>query len=91
MATSTQSKTPKVDTIFQHATDAQEQFAGAARKAGTAYLDSCEKAVDRAIEFELRFADSTRQDWMKSIAETRTDLVRELTHTYTSTARTLLR
>jgi hypothetical protein len=93
MATSTQTKnaTPTVEVILDRATEAQEQFTTAARKAGHAYLDSYEKAVDRAIDLELRFAESTRQDWVKSVAEAQTDFARELTQTYASTARTLLK
>ncbi len=92
MATSTQTKTtPTLDGLFERTTDAQEQFVSAARKAGNAYLDTYEKAVDRAIELEVRFADSTRQDWLKSIVAAQTDFAREITQTYASTARTLLK
>jgi hypothetical protein len=92
MATSTQAKTtPTLDGLFERTTDAQEQFVSAARKAGNAYLDTYEKAVDRTLELELRFAETTRQDWVKSIVESQTDFARELTQTYASTARTLLK
>lgn len=89
--TQTKNSTSTVDSAFERAGAAQEQFATAARKAGHAYLDSYEKAVDRAIELELKLAGSTQQDWIKSIAETQADFARELTNTYTSTARTLLK
>jgi hypothetical protein len=93
MATSTQTKTgtPSLDGLFERTTEAQDQFATAARKAGHAYLDTYEKAVDRAIDLELKFAEGTRQDWVKSLAEAQADFARELTHTYASTARTLLK
>jgi hypothetical protein len=93
MATSTQNRnaTPTVSAVIDRATEAQEQFTTAARKAGNAYLDTYEKAVDRAIDLELRFAESTRQDWIKSVAEAQTGFARELTETYASTARTLLK
>jgi hypothetical protein len=92
MATSTQTKsTPTLEGLFERTTDAQEQFVTATRKAGNAYLDTYEKAVDRTLELELRFAESTRQDWVKSIVESQTDFARELTQTYASTARTLLK
>ncbi|HET9126006.1 MAG TPA: hypothetical protein VFN65_14085 [Solirubrobacteraceae bacterium] len=92
MATSTQTKSaPNLDGLFERTTDAQEQFLAAARKAGNAYLDSYEKVVDRAIELEVRFAESSRQDWLKSIVEAQSDFARELTHTYTGTVRTLLK
>jgi hypothetical protein len=89
--TQTRNSTPSIDGVFERAGEAQEQFAAAARKAGKAYLDSYEKAVDRATELQLKLADSTQQDWIKSIAETQADFARELTNTYTSTARTLLK
>jgi hypothetical protein len=89
--TQTKTSTPTVDGMFERAGQAQEQFTAAARKAGNAYLDSYEKAVDRAIELELRVAGSTQQEWVKSIAETQADFARELANTYTSTARTLLK
>lgn len=92
MATSTQTKTaPTLEGLFERTTDAQEQFVAAARKAGHAYLDSYEKAVDRAIELELRLVDSTRQDWLKSIVTAQTDFAREISQTYAGTARTLLK
>jgi hypothetical protein len=93
MATTTQNKTstPSIDGIFERAGEAQEQFVAAARKAGHAYLDSYDKAVDRAIALELKLAGSTQQDWVKSIVETQADFARELTSTYTSTARSLLK
>ena len=92
MATSTQTKTtPTLDGLFERTTDAQEQFVGAARKAAGAYLDTYEKAVDRAIELELRLADSTRQEWVKSIVSAQTDFARDISQTYASTARTLLK
>lgn len=93
MATTTQTKntTASINSVFERAGEAQEQFVAAARKAGNAYLDSYEKAVDRAIELELKLAGTTQQDWIKSIAETQADFTRELAGTYTSTARSFLK
>ena len=91
MATTRTNPTPTIDGMFDRAGEAQEQFTGAARKAGNAYLDTYEKAVDRAIELELKLAGSTQQNWIKSIAESQTELARDLTQAYTSTARTLLK
>jgi hypothetical protein len=92
MAT-TQAKTqiPAFEGIFEHANDAGEQFVAAARKAGHAYLDTYEKAVDRVIELELKVAGSTQQDWLKNLIEAQADFAREVTSSYTSTARTLLK
>ena len=89
--TQTKNTISSIDGVFERAGEVHEQFAAAARKAGSAYLDSYEKVVDRAIELELKLAGTTQQDWIKSIAETQAEFARELTNTYTSTARTLLK
>jgi lipopolysaccharide biosynthesis regulator YciM len=89
--TQTRNSTPSIDGVFDRAGETQEQFADTARKVGKAYLDSYEKTVDRATELHLKLAATTQQDWIKSIAETQAELARELTGTYTSTARSLLK
>ncbi|MGI8714356.1 MAG: hypothetical protein ACR2NR_14515 [Solirubrobacteraceae bacterium] len=89
--TQTKNSTQTIDGLFERAGQAQEQFAAAASKAGNAYLDSYEKAVDRAIELELKLAGSTQQEWIRGIVESQADFTRELTNTYTSTARTFLK
>ena len=92
MAT-TQNKTgtPTFDATFEQAKETGEQFVTAARKAGNVYLDSYEKAVDRAIELELKFAGMTQQEWLKGLVETQADFTREVTSSYTSTERSLLK
>ena len=79
------------DAAFEQARQTGEQFLTAARKAGSVYLASYEKAVDRAIELELKFAGMTQQEWIKGLVETQADFARELTNSYTSTARSLLK
>jgi hypothetical protein len=88
--TQTKNGGPAAEAAFAQVKDLNEQFLSAARKAGTMYLDSYEKAVDRTIELELKFAGLTQQEWLKDLVETQTKLARELTSTYTSTARSLL-
>ena len=61
------------------------------RKTGNAYVDSYEKAVDRAIELELQFAGLTKQEWLKATIQAQADLTREFTNLQTSTARSLLK
>jgi hypothetical protein len=93
MATSTKTRNPSAsfDTAFEQFKDSSEQFLSYARKAGNAYLDSYEKAVDRAIELERRVADTSQQEWLKSVIETQTDFARELSSSYTTTARSFLK
>ena len=78
------------DAAFEQFKDSGEQFVTVARKAGNLYLDSYEKAVDRAVEFELKVADATPQEWLKNLIETQVKFTKELSSSYTTTARSLL-
>ena len=91
MAT-TQNKngTAGFDTAFEQVKDSGEQVLSAARKAGQVYVDSYEKVVDRAIEAQLKVAGATNQEWLKSLIEAQADFTREVTQTYTTTARSFL-
>jgi hypothetical protein len=92
MAT-TASKTgaPSFDTAFNQVRDSGEQVLAAARKASNLYLDSYEKAVDRTTELQLKLAGLSQQEWLKSLIEAQVDVTRELTSSYTTTARSLLK
>jgi len=91
MAANTSNGGPAIESAFEQWKDSGEQLFSAARKAGTLYLDSYEKAVDRAVDFELKVAEATPQEWLKGLLETQARLTRELTSSYTSTARSLLK
>ena len=93
MATTTQTKTgiPSFDAAFDQFRESGEQVLAAARKAGNLYLDSYEKAVDRTTELQLKLAGLTQQEWLKSLIEAQVDVTRELTGSYTTTARSLLK
>ena len=92
MATAqTKNGAPSLDAAFEQVKELNEQVFAAARKAGNLYLDSYEKAIDQAIELELKVAGLTRQEWLKSLIEAQADLTREVAGSYTSTARTLLK
>jgi hypothetical protein len=90
-ATQTMNGAPKLDAAFEQVKDLNEQFLTAARKASNLYLDSYEKTVDRAIELELKVAGLTQQEWLKNLIEAQADFTRELTSSYTTTARSLLK
>lgn len=92
MATTQAKQTvPPIESAFDRANEAGEQYVAAARKAGNLYLDSYEKTVDRALELELKAAGATRQEWLKNLIEAQAGFAREVTSTYTSTARTLFK
>jgi len=89
--TQTRNGAPNVDAAYEQVKDFNEQWLAAARKAGNFYLDSYEKIVDRTLDIEVRAASLTQQEWLKSLIETQADLTRELTSSYTSAARALLK
>jgi len=86
MATTHTKNGGPVDSAFEQVKDSSEQFMAAARKAGNLYLDSYDKAVDSTVDFELKFAELTKQEWLKSVIETQA----KLAHEYATTARSLL-
>jgi hypothetical protein len=89
--TTTKNGTPPINAAYEQVKDLNEQFLAASRKAGNLYVDSYEKAVDRAIEFELKVAGLTQQEWLKNVIEAQADVARELADSYTSAARALLK
>ena len=93
MATTTSTKTgiPTFDAAFEQVRESGEQVWSAARKAGNLYLDSYEKAVDRSTELQLKLANLSQQEWLKSLIEAQVDVTRELAGSYTTTARSLLK
>jgi hypothetical protein len=82
---------PSIETAFEQARDLNEQVLAAARKTGNLYLDSYEKAFDRAAQLELKFAGMTQQEWLRSLIEAQVDIAREFSASYTAAARSLLK
>lgn len=82
---------PTIDAAFEQVKDLNEQFLTAARKAGAVAVDSYEKAVHRAIDLEVKVAGLTQQEWIKNLIEAQAEFARELTESYTTTARSLLK
>jgi hypothetical protein len=93
MATTQQRKNttqPTFETAFEQVKEINEQLVEAGRKASVQYLDSYEKAVDRAIDVELKLAGLSRQEWLKTLVDAQAEITRELTEAYTKAARSLL-
>jgi hypothetical protein len=82
---------PNVDAAFDQFKQLNEQFLAAGRKAGNLYVDSYERAVDRAIEMERKVAGVTQQEWLKTLIEAQADFAKDVSTSYTTAARTLLK
>jgi len=88
----TQTKTqPTLEAAYSHIKDLNEQMVDAARKAGSQYVDSYAKAVDRAIDVERKLAEATKQEWLKSIIDAHADMASDLNDAYASSVRSLLK
>ena len=90
-STETKNAAPTVEAAFEQVKDLNGQFLGAGRQAGTLYLDAYEKAIEQTIELQLKIAGMTQQEWLKDLIEKQADVTREVTSSYTSTARGLLK
>jgi hypothetical protein len=82
---------PTFDAVVEQVQELNEQVLTATRKAGNVYVDSYEKAVERAIELELKFAELTPQEWLTNLIEAQAGFQRDLAGSYTKAARTLLK
>ncbi len=89
--THTKSGPQTADAAYEQVKDFNEQAWAAARKAGNLYLDSYEKTFDQAVDLELKLAGITQQDWLRNLIEAQVDFAREISNTYTTTARSLLK
>ncbi len=92
MATATQTKTTEpVEAAFDQLKELGDRFTQAAREAGVLYVEAYEKAVDRATELETKLADATQQEWLEQLIHSHVKFVREISGSYASTARSLLK
>jgi hypothetical protein len=83
--TQTKNGAPSFDAAFE------QVKVTATRRVGTLYVESYEKAADRAIELELKVAGLTQQEWLKNLIEAQADLQREFVESYTTAARELIK
>ncbi len=80
--TETKGGTPSFETAFEQLREQSEQFMSTSRKAANLYLDAYEKAVDRAVDLELKLASVTKQEWLGNVIEAQADISRELLASY---------
>ena len=67
-----------------------EQAVDSGRKAGAAYLSSCEKAVLSGADFYEKAASITKLDWVAGMARAQADFTRACTNAYGRAARELV-
>jgi hypothetical protein len=62
-----------------------------AKKSGRAYLDTYEKALQRALDFEKAAASRSPLNWVTALADTHTKFVHGVTSQYIKAARDVLK
>ncbi len=86
-STETKTQAPSFEGAFEQLREQGEQFFTTSRKAANLYLDAYEKAVDRTVDLEVKFANVTKQEWLHNVIEAQADIAHELVASY----RTLLK
>ena len=71
--------------------DLNEQILDAGKKAGGAYLDAYEKALQSIADYQEQVAKQTDVEWVSTIVDAQARFTRELTKLYVSTGRELLK
>jgi hypothetical protein len=89
MATSDQKNA--VNETTERIRDLNERILTSAKKAGGAYLDAYEKALQSIADYQEQVAKQTDVEWVSTIVDAQARFTRELTKLYVSTTRELLK
>lgn len=68
-----------------------EQLIENSKKTGNAVLDSYEKAVASYVDYRQQLAGATQLDWVTTVVKAQNDFLTEVTATYTSAVRDVLK
>jgi hypothetical protein len=89
MPTATTKNTTEATT--ERIRDLNERILDAGKKAGGAYLDAYEKALESIADYQLKVAKQTDVEWVSTIVDAQARFTRDLTQLYVSTGRELLK
>ena len=79
------------DETTQRIRDLNERILEAGKKAGGAYLNAYEKALQSIVDYQEQVAKQTDVEWVSTIIEAQARFTRELTRLYVSAGRELLK
>ena len=68
-----------------------ENMVAAVKPTGAVSLDSYEQTVTTLLDLSQKAADSTKVDWVSALAKSQASIISEVTNTYTSAVRDLLK
>jgi hypothetical protein len=78
------------DEVVERIRDLNERIVSAGRKAGAAYLDAYEKALESIAAYQEQVAKQTDIDWVSTIVDAQARFTRDLTQLYVSAGRAFL-
>jgi hypothetical protein len=90
MATATTNRNT-AEAATERIRDLNEQIVEAAKKAGGAYLQAYEKALESIADYQQNAARNTDIEWVSTVAEAQARFTRELAKLYVSAGRELLK
>ena len=91
MATATAPKTT-ADATTERVRDLNEQILAASKKAGGAYLDAYEKALDSIAGYQTKMAQKTDDaEWLSTVIDVQARFAREVSRLYVAAGRDLLK
>jgi uncharacterized Ntn-hydrolase superfamily protein len=89
-STTTQS-TEAVEETVERIRELNEQILDAGKKAGGAYLNAYEKALQSIADYQEQVAKQTDVEWVSTIVDAQARFTRELTKVFVGTGRDLLK
>jgi 2-phosphoglycerate kinase len=90
MASTTENKNA-VEETTERVRDLNERILEASKKAGGAYLDAYEKALQSIADYQEQVAKQTDVEWISTIVDAQAKFTRELMTIYVSTGRELVK
>ncbi len=92
MATATAPKTTAADATTERVRELNEQIIAASKKAGGAYLDAYEKALDSIAGYQTKMVQKTDDaEWLSTVIDVQARFAREVSRLYVSAGRELLK
>ena len=91
MATTSTQSADAVEETVERIRQLNEQILDAGKKAGGAYLDAYEKALQSIADYQEQVARQTDVEWISTIVDAQARFTRELTKVWVSTGRDLLK
>jgi hypothetical protein len=82
---------PSVDDATQRVRDLNERMIASSKSAGLVALDTIEKALQSVGDFEQKIASASQLDWVSAAATTHSKFLSDVSDSYTTAVRDLLK